>query len=68
MDGVKSWKDSKQMGQCVIDDTHQTHKYNMRFSSRHYEFIKYSSRLRVEDKFEYLYKSYCQNKLAVLYS
>jgi hypothetical protein len=35
VDGVELWKCSKQMGQCVIDDAHGTHKYNMRFSSRH---------------------------------
>jgi hypothetical protein len=33
-DGVELWKDSKQMGQCVIDDTHGAHKYNMRHLSR----------------------------------
>jgi hypothetical protein len=27
--------DSKQMSQCVINDTHGTHKYNMMPSSRH---------------------------------
>jgi hypothetical protein len=34
-DGVELWKDSKQIGQCVIDDTHGAHKYNMRPLSRH---------------------------------
>jgi hypothetical protein len=56
------------MGQCVIDDAHGTHKYNMRFSSRHLEFIKCLSRLRVEDSTEYPHKSYCKNMLTVLYS
>jgi hypothetical protein len=33
VNGVESWKDSKQMGQCVIDDTHRTYKYNVRHST-----------------------------------
>jgi hypothetical protein len=56
------------MGPCVIDDTDQTYKHNMRFLNRHKEFIKSSSELRVEDNIEYPHKSYCRNKLAVLYS
>jgi hypothetical protein len=34
-DGVELWKDSKQMGRCVIDNTHGAYKYNMRPLSRH---------------------------------
>jgi hypothetical protein len=30
--------------------------------------MKFSSGLRVEDSFEYPHKSYCRDKLAVLYS
>jgi hypothetical protein len=54
------------MSQCVIDDTHQTYKHNMRPSTKN--FIKYSFGLRVKDSFEYPHKSYCQNKLTLLYS
>jgi hypothetical protein len=59
MDGVELSKDSKRMGRCVIDDTHRTHKCNMRHSSSHLEFIKLLSGLRVEDSIEYPHKSYC---------
>jgi hypothetical protein len=56
------------MGWCVINDTHEAHKYNISPSSKHKEFTKCSSGLRVEDSIEYPHKSYCQNKLTVLYS
>jgi hypothetical protein len=56
------------MGQCVINDAHGTHKYNMRPSSRRYEFTKCSSGLRVEDITKYPHKSYCWNRLTVFYS
>jgi hypothetical protein len=47
------------MGWCVIDDTHGAHKYNISPSSKHKEFTKCSSGLRVEDSIEYPHKSYC---------
>jgi hypothetical protein len=59
---------SKQMSQYVVDDTQRTNKYNMRPLSKHYEFTKCSSKLRVKDNTKYPHKSYCRNRLAVFYS